>query len=173
MKKTQEIKKIDIAFGVLKHIKKVETNCYVLAKHFASLGQEDFAIDLIKRARKHDLSKFNSFELKNLHMPNNNEDFAAALRNHHIENSHHPEHYNHMIKYKRKEEQENFAAIKYMSLLDIAEMVCDWVARGQEFGTSVREWIENEATKKYKFSMDDEIGLEIQRHLAVLLTPKF
>ena len=152
MKKTQEIKKIDIAFGVLKHIKKVETNCYVLAKHFASLGQEDFAIDLIKRARKHDLSKFNSFELKNLHMPNNNEDFAAALRNHHIENSHHPEHYNHMIKYKRKEEQENFAAIKYMSLLDIAEMVCDFFAISLERNSSLREWVDKNVNIRWKFT---------------------
>ena len=170
MKKTHGINKIDVAFGVLKHIKKVETNCYVLAKHYHSLGEDDFALELIKRARLHDVSKFNDFELKNLHYPNSAQDFSKALQLHHEKNSHHPEYYNHS---RDLFSEGNVGYAKRMTPVDVAEMVCDWVARGQEFGTSVRDWIENEATKKYSFSMTDEIGLEIQKHLAVLLAPKF
>jgi hypothetical protein len=160
--------KIQLAFDTIKHIKKVETNCYVLAKAIAE-STPDLALELIKRGRTHDSSKLNEYELINLNLPNNSEDFRSALKIHHQNNRHHPEHFEYMRKYHGK----NFRAINYMSTTDVAEMVCDWVARGQEFGTGVREWVENEATKKYEFTMDEEIGKTINKYLDILLTPKF
>lgn len=160
---------IDLAFSIIKHIKKVETNCYVLAKALADEENRDFFLGLIMRGRLHDVSKFNNYEFEGLNLPNDTLEFQSALRSHHVNNSHHPEHY--II--AGPAAFSGLKGISYMSKLDIAEMVCDWVARGQEFGTDVRKWIEEEATKKYGFEMTDGIGLKIEKYLNILLTPKF
>lgn len=55
----------------------------------------------------------------------------------------------------------------------LAEMVCDCIARGNEFGTDVREWFEKEATNKYSFEMNDEVGKSLIKYLDLVLTPKF
>lgn len=142
--------------SIIRHIKRVEDNCNRLA---ISLQKEDFslALRLVQRGRVHDASKFDSFEFYNLR--DTSERFKEALWCHHRTNSHHPEHYD--------------DGIKRMSALDIAEMVCDCVARGQEFGTDTRQWFKDRATVKYGFSMDDEIGKMITEYLDLLLTPSF
>ena len=60
-----------------------------------------------------------------------------------------------------------------MSRLALAEMVCDVVARSSEFGTSVFEWIDTVATKKYKFKKNDEIHKQIMFFLELLLDKPF
>jgi hypothetical protein len=57
----------------------------------------------------------------------------------------------------------------------LAEMVCDCAARSQEFGTDVRKWFQETATKKYGFTMDDSdsCGQSIQRFLNLLLEKPF
>jgi hypothetical protein len=55
----------------------------------------------------------------------------------------------------------------------IAEMVCDCQARSSEFGTDVRLWFREQASLKYGFTMDDDVGRKIERFLNLLLSKPF
>lgn len=142
--------------SLIRHIKRVEDNCNRLAQ---LLQQEDFSFSLrlIQRGRLHDASKFDSFEF--YHLRDTSERFREALSCHHKMNRHHPEHHDDWT--------------IQMSPLDIAEMVCDCVARGQEFGTDTRQWFTEAATKKYGFKMDDSCGKLITKYLDLLLPKPF
>lgn len=144
--------------SVIRHIKRVEDNCNLLAQKLQARGELQFAINLIKRGRKHDLSKLKDYEFVNLRK--DSPYFKEALKHHHMKNSHHPEHY-------------PFNGIRGMSYLDLAEMVCDCVARGQEFGSDTRVWFKTQATVKYNFRMEDRVGILITKYLDLLLTPQF
>lgn len=143
--------------SILRHIKRVEDNCNHLAK---ALQKENFhlALKLIKLGRIHDASKLDVFEFRYLHKGEKN--FEEALKNHHERNPHHPEYW-------------NGGGIHAMPDEYIAEMVCDCVARGQEFGTDTRVWFRDSATKKYFFTMEDECGKLIQKYLDLLLSKPF
>jgi hypothetical protein len=148
------IKKVD---DMLQHIKKVESNCIKLGKKLIENGEINSGLKLIVLGRTHDLSKLDdSYEFE--HLDKVSHEFDIALQRHRKQNKHHPE---------------AWANINYMGSLYIAEMVCDCVARAQEFGTDIREWFENEATIKYGFSMQEWVGKEITKYLDLLLTPKF
>ena len=142
--------------SIIRHIKRVEDNCNLLARKIKDEGFE-FTIALIQRGRVHDASKFDHFEFQ--YLRDGSAWFKEALGVHRSKNSHHPE-------FHRR-------GIQGMSNLDIAEMVCDCLARGQEFGTDTRQWFRDEATVKYRFSMDDEIGNLITKYLDLLLPLPF
>ena len=55
----------------------------------------------------------------------------------------------------------------------IAEMVCDCTARSGEFGSDVRQWFITNATEKYNFKMEDEVGQKIIYFLDMLLEKPF
>lgn len=141
---------------IIQHIKRVEDNCNILARKLESTDF-DFALKLIKLGRIHDASKFDQFEFENLHTESHL--FQDALRLHHMNNPHHPEHWP--------------GGIHEMPKLYLAEMVCDCKARGEEFGTSTRLWFHEHATKKYKFSMEDECGIHIEKFLNLLMKQPF
>ena len=164
--------------GILRHIKKVEDNCNRLA---SKLEDRKFAKELIIRGRLHDASKLQDFEFNNL-----NEEsglFKLALRLHHQKNSHHPEYYEYIQKRDKiiffsdpsneGKEWKDDKGIWIMNELDLAEMVCDCLARSQEFGSDVRDWFFNVAPNKYGYSDGDRIWLSIDKYLGLLLTPKF
>ncbi len=146
---------------IIRHIRKVEDNCNKLAKAIAEEGDYNFSRKLIQLGRIHDASKFDDFEFEHLgnFETTKSEWFKEALGDHHRKNPHHPEHWSN--------------GIKDMPQEYIAEMVCDCVARGQEFGTDTRKWFTENATKKYGFSMDDEIGKQITKYLNMLLEKPF
>jgi hypothetical protein len=145
---------------IIRHIKRVEDNCNLLAR---KLMEEDFefAVKLIQLGRIHDASKFNAFEFNYLGNFENKKpvEFTEALKMHHTKNPHHPEFWT--------------SGIRAMSDVYIAEMVCDCLARGQEFGTDTRKWFREEATKKYGFTMEDREGKLIEKYLNLLLTEPF
>ncbi len=146
---------------IIRHIKKVEDNCNRLAQLITGeVNDLNFARKLVKLGRIHDASKFNSFEFDYLGNFEKEKppEFKLALKRHHKKNPHHPEYW---------------TSIQVMPNLYIAEMVCDCVARGQEFGTDTRKWFEEEATKKYGFKMEDEVGKKITKYLDLLLTKPF
>lgn len=145
---------------VIRHIKRVEDNCNHLAKKFMDTDPE-FSIKLIQLGRIHDASKFDAFEFNYLGNFEKNKpvEFAEALKKHHSKNPHHPEYW--------------ISGIHSMSDVYLAEMVCDCVARGQEFGTDTREWFTVEATKKYGFQIEDRVGKTIMKYLDMLLTKPF
>jgi len=148
--------------SIIRHIKKVEDNCNIIAKQYEKEGFLDLALLLIKIGREHDLSKFSKYEFENLNSEASEHKFKIALEIHRTGNKHHPEYWEKMGE-----------TIHQMPSIYIAEMVCDCVARGQEFGTDVRQWFEKEATEKYGFKMDDEVGKEITRCLDLLLSQPF
>jgi len=148
--------------SIIRHIKKVEDNCNIIAKHFEKEGFLDLALLMIKLGREHDLSKFDKYEFKNLNSQASEDKFKIALALHQERNKHHPEYW-----IKQGE------TIHQMPVPYLAEMVCDCVARAQEFGTDARKWFENEATVKYGFKMEDIIGKAIKEYLDLLLPQPF
>jgi hypothetical protein len=89
-------------------------------------------VDLLRRQQEHDQSKlaspevevFDEFTPKLAGMTYGSDEYRAclaamrpALDHHNAHNSHHPEHYP--------------DGIRGMSLLDLAEMICDWAAASQ------------------------------------------
>lgn len=55
----------------------------------------------------------------------------------------------------------------------IAELACDWLARSQEFGTDVLEWIENSALKKYEINKESLQYKWLCNYLNLLLEDGF
>jgi len=141
---------------ILRHIKKVEDNCNLLARKLWEKEPET-ALLLIRLGRLHDASKLEPLELQGLYPESSF--FNEALEHHHKNNPHHPEFW---------------SSIHSMSDEYIAEMVCDVTARGQEFGSDVREWFKSKATVKYGFDyVKDPVGKKIEKYLSLLLTTPF
>jgi len=146
--------------SIIRHIKKVEDNCNALAQQLMEKRNEDtFARQLIQRGRLHDASKFDEFEFNHLNDQTSQSLFQEALTTHHSKNSHHPEFWS--------------GGIHEMTRLDIAEMVCDCLARSQEFGTDIRHWFFVEAPEKYKYDKTSAVWHHIDIFLFLLLTPPF
>jgi hypothetical protein len=141
---------------VLSHIKHVQENCYALGIKLIKLGEIELGRNLIANGQIHDNSKFRGIEFK--HLFTGDDILNEAVSHHSSTNQHHPQYW---------------GKIQKMPTLYIAEMVCDCTARSSEFGTNVREWIEQEATKIYDFTMDDEIGKQITYYLDLLLQKPF
>ena len=145
--------------SLLRHMKRVEDNCLYLAKKLLSIDR-DFALKLIIRGRNHDLTKFSKFQFENLH--SGSPKLADAIDLHRRSERHHPEFYGEM-------------GINAMTDLDIAEMVCDCLARSQEFGTNIRDWFfkEEYAPTIYNYKGNEVFIKKIDNYLQLLLTPVF
>ena len=152
------LKRLDLVWN---HIEEVRRNAHTLAERLIEAGEEDLGLHLIRNVMVHDQSKLSGIEWDNLghtEADNCKEKLALAISNHNRTNPHHPEYW---------------GSIKKMPPVYVAEMVCDWRARSNEFGTSLQEWIEKGSTKRYKFTKRDHIYKEIQRFLKLLLEPPF
>lgn len=127
--------------NLTRHITLVRESCLILGKKFIEEGRIEFGRILIARGFCHDVSKFYGIEWEYLHAGPDTpkEKLDMAVKQHVTTNDHHPEYY---------------GGIDYMPDIAIAEMVADWSARSQEFGTSLKEWIVNTAIQKY--SIDTE-----------------
>lgn len=82
--------------------------------------------------------------------------FQSAVNQHVNANKHHPEYW---------------GSINVMPDIYIAEMVCDWLARSQEFGTDVKAWINNVAM--YKFGISKVTLNKIDYFLTLLIEAYF
>lgn len=60
-----------------------------------------------------------------------------------------------------------------MTDIDLCEMICDWKSRSEEFGTDLRKWIEENATKRFKFSLEDEVYKKIMYFVDMLCEKPF
>ena len=149
-------------FGVVKHIENVNEAAKILAErmidHAETQEELDTARRLIQRARRHDLSKFEGIEWTSLH-PAGEEMLPIAIDQHQQTNDHHPEYF--------------VGGVAQMNDLQIAEMVCDWKARSTEFGSDLRVWIKEDASKKYGFSVKSGIYKKIKKFVELLLEDKF
>lgn len=123
--------------------------------------------DLMQRARTHDRSKFEKHEYtpyvwlswkrkkgnESFKYPDGVQDAVdKAIKNHMKSNRHHPEYHNNVNK---------------MTLLDIAEMVCDWHSFHYEFGGDTKKWADNHIGKRWHFN--DGAKKLIYRYIDVLM----
>ena len=150
--------------GITRHIRNVEDNCFILGERLILLGKIDLGKQLIANGFIHDASKFTGieFEYLSLNSPteeNNKLKLKLAVHHHNTTNPHHPESWT--------------GGIKEMPMVYLAEFVCDIKARSQEFGTDLREWIDNEATKKFGFTEDDIVYKDIMFFVNLLCEKPF
>ena len=162
-------KEIDLSLAkveaIIRHIKNVQDNCLLMGKRLIESGQIDLGRMLIARGLTHDNSKFFGAEWDNMSpVPiGPQQDPAKVKRNlsiyHHREsNDHHPEYWGN---------------IKEMPQVAIAEMICDWKARSEEFGNSLRDWIKDYAMKNWQFDEKDQIYKDIFRYVDMICEKPF
>jgi hypothetical protein len=138
-------------------------------KRRVGLYLQKVANALFQRAVVHDNSKFSPEEYEPYEeaFPElqkyayGTEEFKAALRkikpaiNHHYENnSHHPEYFE--------------AGISQMNLLDVVEMVCDWIAASERSQTDLLKGLE---MNKERFKINDQLHCII-KNTVIELTGK-
>lgn len=128
--------------NLIRHIDAVRENCMRLGEKLISEGRRDFGRLLIAKGFVHDASKFYGIEWDYLHAGNDVSKtlLKKAVAQHVATNEHHPEYW---------------GGIAEMPEIFIAEMVCDWYARSQEFGTDLRAWISKDAKKKFKIQKEE------------------
>ena len=109
---------------------------------------------LIEESNKHDESKWSKEEyfayvwltsVYNLDYEYPSKELEEYVnetwKNHYKVNKHHPEYY--ISKYND---------ISKMTVLDLAHMVADWASMSQEFNSSLLDWYNTNASKKYDFT---------------------
>lgn len=164
LKKESEITMSKIRF-ITRHIRNVEDNCLILAEKLIANGEIDLGKQLVTNGFVHDISKFRGIEWDSIipgQSSENVEDktlkLKLAINNHNHTNPHHPEYW---------------GSIDKMPIVFVAEMACDWKSRAEEFGTSLRDWIDEKATKRWNFTKEDKIYKEIMRFVDMLCEKPF
>ena len=158
MKKADRIKKeaeltMSKIRAITRHIRNVEDNCLILGERLINQGEIELGKKLISNGYVHDASKFHGIEWESIVPGQSSENvddkklkLKLAISNHNQTNPHHPEYWN---------------GIEKMPKVYVAEMCCDWKSRSEEFGTSLRDWIDEKATKRWKFDSNSKIYKEI------------
>lgn len=144
-----------------RHIDHVRANCHRLALYFIENGELTNAADLTARGYRHDQSKFSGVEWAYLHQDMKDaypEQFAEALRHHRAANDHHPEFW---------------VSIHAMPRPALAEFVCDTLARAQEFGSDIWEWVTETAMPRYGLTQDSAAYDQVREFLNHLLERRF
>ena len=150
--KTDRIKKVAMATmekirAIARHIRNVEDNCLLLGEKLIEAGEVDLGHKLIANGYVHDASKFHGIEFEYLSIGPSNEESAKlklklAIHHHRKTNPHHVEYW--------------AGGIRDMPEVYLAEMVCDIKSRSEEFGTSLRDWIDSDGVKRWGITKDDE-----------------
>lgn len=142
---------------IVRHIENVQSRCLLLGLRLIENGEVMLGRRLIANGYRHDQSKllstieWQAFGQKDV----DKSILAMAVSNHNQTNEHHPEYWP--------------GGIKQMPRIFLAECVCDWAARSSEFGSSLTDWIEKDAKKKFKFSKRDKVYREIKYLVNLLL----
>ena len=132
---------IDKVETILRHIVNVQQNCELLGKRLMERGEFELGKTLIANSLIHDNSKFFGIEFENLFNVNDPSKLEDAILHHSSTNPHHPEYW---------------SGIENMPKIYLAEMIADWKARTSEFGTSLQEWIDNDAAIKFNYKKGDK-----------------
>jgi hypothetical protein len=146
--------------NLIRHIDLVRENCILLGKRLIGQGRKDFGRLLIANGFVHDQSKFFGIEWQYLHVgPDVDKDHLQdAIKQHTACNTHHPEYW---------------GGMENMPEIACAEFLCDCYARAQEFGTSLREWLVEEAVEKYHIDLEGDQWKWIQNFTNLLLQDSF
>ena len=141
-----------------RHMDGVKDNCLLLAQRLMDKGEFNFAKQLVARGYLHDNSKFAGIEFDFLSEdPPNKEGLKLAISQHNRTNDHHPEFHD--------------GGIHGMPAICVAEMVCDLKCRASERGTSLKDWIHNEAMKRYDFNVESPVYKTIMKYVDLLCDP--
>ena len=146
--------------NLVRHIELVREAGLLLGKRLMRQGEEEFGRLLIARVFVHDATKFYGVEWKYLHVGKDvpQDKLELAVTQHRETNEHHPEYW---------------GGIHRMPDIAVAEMVCDWYARAQEFGTGLRDWIRGQATDRFRIEKDSPQHQWITRFVDLLLEDHF
>lgn len=144
--------------NLTRHIDLVRNACLLLGKKLIKQGRKDFGRLLIAKGFQHDVSKFYGVEWKYLHAGNDipKDQLDFAIEQHVHTNSHHPEYW---------------GGINNMPEIAIIEMVCDWYARAQEFGTSLMSWYVDNAIER--FEINESVQNVIVKYINLLTENSF
>jgi len=151
--------------GITRHIRNVQDNCILLATKLITNGEIELGRKLVMHGFQHDVSKLEGIEWDNMAPGVTIQEDTAKLKlrlavNHHNStNLHHPECWT--------------GGIQAMSEEYIAEMVCDWKARSEEFGSSLRDYIDEKALKRWNFTKESEVYKRIMRFVDLLCDKPF
>lgn len=146
---------------LLTHVRRVQDNGVLLAKRLIKQGRHEFARALLANVAVHDASKWSGIEWDWLHLPPAEMEtlkVRVAVRQHQSTNMHHPEYWGHL---------------RNMPEIYVAEMVCDWLARAQEMGTDIREYVIKVCSERFDFAQAAEQKAWIWTFIELLLPPKF
>lgn len=146
-----------------RHIRNVEDNCVLLGTKLIQQGKIELGHKLIANGMIHDSSKFSGIEFEFL---SDNDvlkketklKMKLAIHHHNSTNPHHPEFW---------------GDISLMPTIFLCECICDWKARSEEFGTSLRDWIHDVATKRWKFDRESKTYKEIMFFVDLLCEKPF
>lgn len=146
--------------NLIRHIDLVREACTLLGKRLMDQGRGEFGRLLIAAGFQHDVTKFFGIEWRYLHAGRDvpKEQLELAIKQHTETNLHHPEYW---------------GGVEKMPELAVAEMVCDWYARSQEFGTSLRDWIKQNAIDRFKIDLESEQYKWITNFVNILLEDHF
>lgn len=145
--------------ALMHHIRNVQENAVLLGTRLIKAGEADLGRNLIANGFIHDYSKFRGIEWDELWRENDDKNsLALAIKQHNSTNAHHPEYW---------------GTIQLMPRLYIAEMICDWKARSNEFGGSLEDWIKGEACKRFNFGPSDKVYEEIMTFFGMLCDKPF
>lgn len=146
--------------NLTRHINLVRDNCHLLGMRLIAQGEHDFGRLLIARGFVHDASKFYGIEWDYLHVgPDvSHDNLNNAIKQHVRTNEHHPEFW---------------GGVQNMPRIAIAEMVCDWYARSQEFGTDLKQWVIHEAMTKFSLEPSSQAYKHIAEFVSILLNNSF
>lgn len=147
--------------AIIRHKEYVKNACLLLSEKLVRQGRHDIGLKLVELAYIHDISKFHEVEFCYLNNNSKNktpEMFEVAFQDHVSVNMHHAEYWH---------------GFHNMPEIYIAELACDWLARSQEFGTDVLEWIENSALKKYEINKESLQYKWLCNYLNLLLEDGF
>jgi hypothetical protein len=146
--------------SLVRHIERVRAACLLLGKRLMAQGRQTFGRLLIARGFVHDASKFYGIEWELLHAGAGapQDKLQLAIEHHRHTNPHHPEYW---------------GGFDSMPEICIAEMVCDWFARSQEFGTDLRQWIRESAVPRYQIDLEGERWRWIEGFLDLLVGKPF
>ena len=151
--------------GIVNHIQNVQDNALLLGERLIDMGHVDLGVRVISNAFQHNTSKFTGIEWDNMApgVPLEADDAKAklklAIHNHNVNNLHHPEAW--------------LGGIKSMSMEHLAELSCDWKSRSEEFGTDLRVWIDEKATKRWGFEKSDQVYKDIMRFVDIICDKPF
>jgi hypothetical protein len=170
MKRSDRLKKLadetmEKIRGISRHIRNVEDNCLILGEKLIERGEIDLGHKLIANGFVHDASKFSGIEWDHMAPGQPTVEEGAklklklAVQHHNRTNPHHPEAW--------------AEGIHGMPNVYLCEMVCDWKSRSQEFGTDLRTWIDEQATKRFGFTKDDKVYEEIMDFVDLLCSKPF